>query len=196
MANSTDFIKTDKPHSVFSMEADLDYILARLINFSGAAFSSRAAYFSQQALEKYLKAFLIQSEGEYLKTHDLIKLCNECSKIDKGFKGKKFIKNISLFNDFIDLGRYGGEASKDPYAKKTKEIETAGVVLWQEGNIFILDELVYRIRRRLDFQKIAFSDNLLAILRGDNSNFFVGTWKLPIKLKEILILGNKYFLSL
>ena len=71
MSKKVTFIKTDKPHPVFSLEADRDYIIARLVNFTGAAFSSRAGYYSQQAIEKYLKAFLVQESGEYPKEHDL-----------------------------------------------------------------------------------------------------------------------------
>ena len=188
-------ITTEKPHSVFSMEADRDYILARLINFSGAAFAPRAGYYSQQTLEKYLKAFLVQEAKAYPLTHDLLQLADECSKVDSEFKDKEFLDKLSIFNEFIDLGRYGGEASKDPRAVKNHDFETAGVIFWAESNILILDELVHKIRGKLNFNNIGFYDNLQAILKEDNSNFFVGTWKLPIKLKDVLTVQNKYFVS-
>lgn len=109
------FVKTDKPHSVFSLEADRDYIIARLINFTGAGFASRAGYYSQQALEKYFKAFLVQQINGYFKEHDLIKLAEACSKSDTDFSDEVFLKNLEIFNLFIDIGRYGGEASHDPH---------------------------------------------------------------------------------
>lgn len=186
-------IKTDKPHSVFSFEADKDYIMARLVNFAGSAFSSRAGYYAQQALEKYLKAFLVQESKQYPKSHDLFELAKYCLEFNDNFSNKEFLDSMKIFNDFIDLGRYGGEASYDPHAKTTKNFETAGVVVWFESNIRILDALVFNIRSKLDFAKIRFADSLQAIIEGDKKNYFVGTWKLPIKLRDILILGNNYF---
>ncbi len=193
MAKKSAFIKTDKTHSVFSMEADKDYIIARLLNFTGAAFASRAGYYSQQALEKYLKAFLVQQSGKYLKEHDLLKLAKYCSKLDTDFSDKNFIKNLEVFNLFIDVGRYGGEASYNPLSKRTKEFQTAGIMVWLDSNIKILDSLVFKIRSKLDFKKVGFSDNLKAILENDISNYFVGTWRLPIKLKGMFTTGNDYF---
>ena len=195
MSKKVTFIKTDKPHPVFSLEADRDYIIARLVNFTGAAFSSRAGYYSQQAIEKYLKAFLVQESGEYPKEHDLLKLVQFCSKLDQDFSEVGFLEKLKVFNLFIDIGRYGGEASYDPLSQKTKEFQTAGVMAWSGSNIKILDELVFKIRLKLDFKKVGFTDSIRAILEDDISNYFVGTWKLPIKLKDILSTGNDYFKS-
>jgi|ERR1700722_1130631 len=47
--------KTDKPFVIFSYEADVDYLLARLSSLAGASLHSRAGYFAHQACEKYLK---------------------------------------------------------------------------------------------------------------------------------------------
>jgi len=186
-------IKTDKPTAVFLLEADRDYLIARLINFAGAAFASRSGYFSQQALEKYLKAFSVQEAQEYLKTHDLLELAKHCSKFHKDLSNKKFIENLKIFNAFIDLGRYGGEASHDPYSKKTKNVETASIILWQASNIKILDLLVFTIRSKLDFERIRFDDSLKSIQKKNKKSYFVKTWKLPIKLRDILIIENNYF---
>lgn len=187
------WIKTDKPHSVFSLEADRDYIIARLVNFTGSAFSPRAAYYAQQALEKYMKAFLVLQNGQYLKTHNLLELVEVCSKSDKDFSEKKFIEKIGIFNDFIEVGRYGGESSYDPHSKITKEFRTAGVMIWSDSNVEILDELVSVIRGKLDFARAGFSDSLKAVLEENRENYLVGTWNFPIKLKDILISGNKFF---
>ena len=53
-------IKTDFPFTFISMEADLDYLLARMIHFLGAGFHARAGYFAHQACEKYLKALSVE----------------------------------------------------------------------------------------------------------------------------------------
>lgn len=186
-------IKTDKPHSVFSLEADRDYIIARLVNFAGSAFSSRAGYYSQQALEKYFKAYLVQESGQYPKDHNLLELAKQCSRFHKDYAEKNFLNGIKMFNDFMDVGRYGGEASHDPHAKITKEFRTAGVVVWSGSNIKMLDGLVFKVRSKLDFVKIKFSDSLKAILEDDSTNYLVQTWKLPIKLRDILTTENNYF---
>jgi HEPN domain-containing protein len=189
-------ITTDKPFSVFSMEADRDYLLARLINFSGHGFASRAGYFGQQAIEKYFKALIVQEEKAYLKTHSLIELANFSSKYDSALSSGDFIKKITIFDDFREVGRYGGESNYDPHAKKEVGFETAGVYAWIDTNIKILDEIVNILRGKLDFKAINFSDSLSAIAKNDNKDFLAGTWKLPINLKEILLSNNDYFKEL
>jgi len=186
------FITTDKPFSVFSLEADRDYLLARLINFSGQGFASRAGYFGQQAIEKYFKALTIQEEENYLKTHDLIELAKHCSKYEPLLADDEFLGKVKIFDDFREIGRYGGESAHDPYSKKEKDFTTAGVYVWQDTNIKVLDEIVNILRKKLDFKKIGFSDSLDAIAEGNNRDFLAGTWKLPINLRDILISDNDY----
>lgn len=193
MTKKIQFIDTNKPFPAFSLEADRDYLLARLINFSGAGFAPRTGYFGQQAIEKYMKAFLVQNSEKYLKTHDLLDLANECGKVDKDFIDPEFLKDIKIFDDFEEIGRYGGEAFHDPYSKKTPDFETAGVYSWAEGDIRILDEVVHLIRGKLDYKKVSFSDSLLAILDDSKVDFLAIEWKLPIRLSEILTTGNNYF---
>ncbi|MEK7450834.1 MAG: HEPN domain-containing protein [Patescibacteria group bacterium] len=172
------------------MEADRDYLLARLINFSGYGFASRAGYFGQQAIEKYFKALMVQEEKAYLKTHDLIVLAKYCSKFDLVFVSGDFLRKVKIFDDFREVGRYGGESTYDPHAKKEKDFTTAGVYSWVDTNIKILDETVNVLRKRLDFQAIGFSDSLDVIAKGNNKDFLAGTWKLPINLREVLISDN------
>lgn len=189
-------ITTDKPFSVFSLEADRDYLLARLINFSGHGFASRAGYFGQQTVEKYFKALTVQEEKAYLKTHNLIELANYSSKYNSTFNDKDFIKKITIFDDFREVGRYGGEASHDPHAKKEEDFTTAGVYVWFDTNIKFLDEIVNILRGMLNFKAISFSDSLNAIAKNDKKDFLASTWKLPINLKEILVSNNDYFKGL
>ncbi len=63
-----------------------------------------AAYFIQQAIEKYLKAFLISNGWEFEKTHDLVKLIKEAVKFDKSFE--KFISAAEEITDFYIESRY------------------------------------------------------------------------------------------
>jgi len=186
-------ITTDKPFSVFSLEADRDYLLARLINFSGHAFAPRAGYFGQQAIEKYFKALIVQEKRVYLRTHDLIELSKYCSQFDSVFSTDEFLSKVKVFDDFREVGRYGGESTYDPHSKQEKDFTTAGVYVWQNIYIKILDEIVNIIRKKLDFKKINYSDSLNAIAEGNNKDFLACTWKLPINLRDILISNNDYY---
>ncbi len=186
-------ITTDKPFAVFSLEADRDYLLARLIAFSGSGFAPRAGYFAQQACEKYLKAFSVQKCNKYLKTHDLIELSRYASEFDRKFADHAFINKLNVFDDFKDVGRYGGEATYDPHSKKEKEFETSGVFIWEVGHIEILDEIVFSIRKQLDFKAIGWSDSLQSVLNDDHIDMLFSTWKLPIPLLDILTTGNHFF---
>ena len=186
-------VTTDKPFTVFSLEADRDYLLARLINFSGNGFASRAGYFAQQACEKYLKAFLVQESKGYLKTHNLIELATAASQFDQQFSDAGFLKKLKIFDDFREVGRYGGEASHDPYSKKEEGFVTAGVCVWEGSYIEMLDELASTIRAKLNFNSVGWTDSLIAIQQGDQKDFLVSTWKLPIPLIEVLVTRNGFY---
>lgn len=186
-------IKTDKSFGVFSLEADRDYILARLINFSGSGFAPRAGYSGQQACEKYFKSLMVQEEAQYLKTHDLIELSKYCEKWDPIFGEEKFLAKIKIFDDFREVGRYGGEATHDPNSESRDDFQTAGFYSWTNDNINLLDEIVFIIRGKLNFKKIEWSDSILCIINNDNSDLLMGTWKLPIELRVTLITDNNFF---
>lgn len=63
-----------------------------------------AAYFVHQAIEKYLKAFLISNNWELEKTHDLVKLAKEAIKSNKSFE--KFIPALEEITNFYVESRY------------------------------------------------------------------------------------------
>src|SRR5688572_8847759 len=88
MSSGSKMVITDMPFSVMSSEADIDYLLARMIAFSGGHFQGRAGYFGQMACEKYLKALSIQEKGTHLEIHRLVDLAADCQKT-YGFLGKK-----------------------------------------------------------------------------------------------------------
>lgn len=60
----------------------------------------------QQAVEKYLKGFLVFHQKEFPKAHDLILLLNLCKKIDKSFK--------DVQEEIIALNRYYIETRYPP----------------------------------------------------------------------------------
>jgi len=105
---------TDFPFAVFSMEADTDYLLARMIHFLGAGlFHSRAGFFAQQACEKYLKAFSVQKTGSFLETHNLKTLAEFCEPHDSYFCEAETRRVLEQFDLFDQIGRYGGAAKRN-----------------------------------------------------------------------------------
>lgn len=62
-------------------------------------------FYMQQCAEKYLKAFLTFNGKEIEKTHDIAKLINECSKVDKGFNSL-FEFGVTELTDYAVESRY------------------------------------------------------------------------------------------
>jgi ISXO2-like transposase domain/HEPN domain len=105
---SPEIVKTDMPFPVFAMEADTDYLLARLINFLGGSFHSRAGFFAQQACEKYMKALSVQRDGSYAETHKLLDLATICEPYGTFFSETETKRILEQFDIFDQIGRYGG----------------------------------------------------------------------------------------
>jgi len=62
------------------------------------------AFFIHQAIEKYLKAFLINSGWELKKIHDLVKLLKDVIKIDNSFE--RFLSEIEGITNYYIETRY------------------------------------------------------------------------------------------
>jgi HEPN domain-containing protein len=62
------------------------------------------AFFLYQAVEKYLKGFLINNGWELEKIHDLVKLVKDAAKFDKSFE--KFIPLTEEMADYYIESRY------------------------------------------------------------------------------------------
>ncbi len=75
----------------------------------------------QQAVEKYLKAFLIYHEIPFLYTHDLETLRQQCSLIDTGFSHFDF-KNLT---DFAVVFRYIEDTEETNKEEITEYLEIA-----------------------------------------------------------------------
>jgi len=91
----------------FLIIADKDFEEAKEALKSGLIRS--ACYWSQQAIELFLKAFLIEKDvfdPEIHKTHNLLFLARECYKIDKDFERILKIKKLSFLSRFATRLRY------------------------------------------------------------------------------------------
>lgn len=84
-------------------KADKDLDEARFL-FRHKRPLENVAYFIHQAIEKYLKGFLIFNSWELEKIHDLVKLGKEACKFDESFE--KFISMMEEITDFYIESRY------------------------------------------------------------------------------------------
>jgi HEPN domain-containing protein len=116
------------------------------LGYAQAAFNDFDDFYGQmcvqahQAIEKYLKGFLVYHDMRYPRTHDLTKLIKDCAKIDKKFLD--FLDDCNKIADYYIELRYPVH-----YRERTKEeagqaIEIArSIVVYVESVTFkITDE--------------------------------------------------------
>ncbi len=86
--------------------AKKDFKGAKILHEAGGV-EELVAFHCQQAVEKYLKAFLIKETGVLHSGHYLMRLLKKCYQIDENFK--KFIPQITFLNTFYIETRYPAE---------------------------------------------------------------------------------------
>lgn len=72
----------------------------------------------QQAVEKYLKGYLIFKTGMLQGRHSLIKLCKKACEFDNEFR--KYIKDAAFLNEYYIETRYPAE---DPLIADKEDVE-------------------------------------------------------------------------
>lgn len=77
-------------------------VIENLFKSGPELFASPICYHAQQAVEKFLKAFLVYRNIDFPKTHDLDYLLQECKKIDN----KVFDIDLGSLTDFGVSIRY------------------------------------------------------------------------------------------
>ena len=100
-------------------KADHDLeIVRRELNLSEELLTDVLCYHCQQAVEKYLKTFLISKMVKPPKTHDIITLVEECGKIDSDFES---------LSDYAYMTAYASELryADDFYLPSRAETEKA-----------------------------------------------------------------------
>ena len=70
-----------KMHKAWFKKGDDDLEVAKLV-FKDGGFMDIVGYHLNQAIEKYLKGFLLFYNQAYPRTHNLVQLLRECSKFD------------------------------------------------------------------------------------------------------------------
>ena len=80
-------------------------------------------FHAQQAVEKYLKAFLVYKQMRFRKTHDILELLELCIEVDKEFE--KLMKlHLEKFKEYATEFKY--PAYYEPTEEEAREaIETA-----------------------------------------------------------------------
>jgi HEPN domain-containing protein len=86
--------------------ADKDLYAAEIIIKDDYPLTNITAFHCQQAIEKYLKAYLIEKDIPLLKTHDLIKL-NDMTKEIKNLGIDE--EKLTVINEVYIESRYPGE---------------------------------------------------------------------------------------
>ena len=77
-------------------------VIENLYNSDPETFASTICFHAQQAVEKFLKAFLVYHNIDFPKTHDLEFLLSECQKIDQ----QAFCLDFGSLTDFGVTIRY------------------------------------------------------------------------------------------
>lgn len=72
----------------------------------------------QQAVEKYLKGYLILKTGLLQEGHSLIKLCKKASSYNNGFR--RFVKDCAFLNGYYIETRYPAE---DPLIADEEDVK-------------------------------------------------------------------------
>lgn len=80
-------------------KADTDFKTAQHLYQGGPDFAEGSAFHSQQAAEKYLKAFLVWHQIEFHKTHDIAALLKLAGKVED--------KIPEILRDAVTLNPYG-----------------------------------------------------------------------------------------
>lgn len=91
-------------HNSWIWFADQDLKAARKLIKDNDVILVPAAYHCQQCLEKILKAYLAFRKQPVIKTHDLIRLVNLCTKFDSDFT--KLLELAVDLNPFVTQARY------------------------------------------------------------------------------------------
>ncbi len=85
---------------LFRANEDLE-VLETLSKLNIEKYSSTICFHAQQAVEKYFKAYLVYSDIDFPKTHDLDFLLLECQKKEKKAFESIDLKSLSDFGVFV-----------------------------------------------------------------------------------------------
>ncbi len=114
-------------------KATADFEAAEQLSTRGGRFREIVAFHCQQAVEKYLKALLVQRQVEFPKTHDIAKLLDRVATVD--------LATAELLSDADALTPFGVEArypSDAPEVLPSGEVEAIGMARVVKTTVMIL----------------------------------------------------------
>ncbi|MDO8446786.1 MAG: HEPN domain-containing protein [Deltaproteobacteria bacterium] len=114
--------------------AERDLLTAKQGLEAETVVTETVSFHCQQAVEKYLKAFLVKHQIEFSKTHSIMMLLNLCSKVDKSFK--EDLSEADVLTDYAVEIRYPDEWY-EPTIEESKQAYEIAVKV--KG--FVLDKL-------------------------------------------------------
>src|SRR5574340_828206 len=114
--------------------AERDLIVAEQGLKNDPVITEIVCFHCQQAAEKYLKAFLVKHQIEFLKTHSIMTLINLCSKVDSSFKDK--LSHADVLTDYAVEIRY-----PDEWYEPTMEEAKEAYELALEVKKFVLERI-------------------------------------------------------
>ena len=118
--------------------ADKDLYASELLIKDESPLTNIVAFHCQQTIEKYLKAFLLENDIPFIKTHDLIKLNGMIKEIkDLGIDENKLIP----INEVYVEVRYPGEIGLMPDGVPTNEQAIEFIDFAKEVKTIIIKEL-------------------------------------------------------
>lgn len=115
-----------------------DYMAAERLMQGTTPLLGLAAFHFQQAAEKALKAYLVERNEPFEKTHDLRILCDTCSRIDAAFKGISL--RAGTLTPYAVQFRYPGDPEATP--EQVAEAYDTARAIWS----FVLDRLPQPLR--------------------------------------------------
>ncbi|MFH1943081.1 MAG: HEPN domain-containing protein [bacterium] len=114
--------------------AERDLIVAKQGLEAEVVITDAVCFHCQQAVEKFLKAFLVNYQVEFSKTHNIMVLINLCATIDISFKDK--LLKADLLTDYTVEVRYPDDWY-EPTIEETKQ--AYGIAI--EVKEFVLEKL-------------------------------------------------------
>ncbi len=107
-------------------KADADYDLAQYLLDEGTAFPNAIAFASQQAAEKYLKAWLVWHQVVFPKTHDLEEILNLIETVDAALAGS--LRDVIVLTPYGVEMRYPGDRPDATSEAAREALQLAGKV--------------------------------------------------------------------
>jgi HEPN domain-containing protein len=106
------------------------------------SFAGVVAFHCQQAVEKYVKAFLVRHQVEFPRTHDIAKLLDRVAAVDSGMA--ESLRSAELLTPFGVEMRYPGDTPELLPAGETEAIELA---------LRVRDAVVFAVQPYLDSER-------------------------------------------